>query len=122
MPQLPWKGSFNPNAYKLYFMDTDLFVASLDDEASYALRINRNFNTYKGAIYENIVSDMLLKSGYNLFYYRNEKSTIEMDSFVRDANSLRSIFVLKNIFKRNRLIVIYGETYLSTFQYCYLTI
>ena len=31
---------------------------------------------------------MLVKSGYELYYYRNEKSTIEMDFFVRDANSL----------------------------------
>lgn len=41
-----------------------------------------------GAIYENIVSDMLVKQGYNLYFYRNEKSTIEMDFFIRDAKSL----------------------------------
>ena len=31
---------------------------------------------------------MLRKSDYGLYYYRNEKSTIEMDFFVRDAESL----------------------------------
>ena len=31
---------------------------------------------------------MLVKAGYSLFFYRNEKSTLEMDFFVRDANSL----------------------------------
>lgn len=69
-------------------MDTGLLVASLDDEAQNDLRINKNYGTYKGAIYENIVSDMLVKSGYSLYYYKNEKSTIEMDFFVRDANYL----------------------------------
>ncbi|MBQ9073474.1 MAG: DUF4143 domain-containing protein, partial [Muribaculaceae bacterium] len=52
------------------------------------LRANRNFGTYKGALYENIVGDMLSKQGYNLFYYKQESPSIEMDFFVRDANSL----------------------------------
>ena len=92
-PELPLKGNYNPNNYKLYFMDTGLLVASLDDEAQIDLRNNKNFGTYKGAIYENIVSDMLVKSGYSLFFYKNEKSTIEMDFFVRDTNSLIPIEV-----------------------------
>ncbi len=36
------------------------------------LRKNKNFNTYKGAIYENVVGDMLVKQGYNLYFYRDE--------------------------------------------------
>ncbi len=34
------------------------------------LRANKNFGTYKGAIYENIVGDMLAKQGYKLFIIR----------------------------------------------------
>ena len=52
------------------------------------MRANKNFNTYKGAIYENIVGDMLTKQGYQLYFYRNEKGTLEMDFFVRDKDSL----------------------------------
>ena len=88
VPELPLRGNYNPDNYKLYFMDTGLLVASLDDEASYDLRINKNYNTYKGAIYENIVGDMLVKAGYQLYFYKNEKSTLEMDFFVRNTNSL----------------------------------
>lgn len=88
VPELPLKGNYNPDNFKLYFMDTGLLVASLDDEASYDLRANENYGTYKGAIYENIVGDMLVKAGYHLYFYRNEKSTIEMDFFVRNADSL----------------------------------
>ncbi len=36
---------------------------------------------------------MLVKSGYNLYYYRNEKGTIEMDFFVRDKDLLIPIEV-----------------------------
>lgn len=87
-PELPLKGNYDSSSYKLYFQDTGLLVASLDEEAQYDLRMNRNFNTYKGAIYENVVADMLRKAGYELFYYKNPKSTVEMDFFVRDADSL----------------------------------
>ena len=87
-PEFPMKGNAKANEYKIYFRDTSLLIASLDDESQSDLRHNRNFNTYKGALYENIVADMLVKSGYPLYYYRNEKSTIEMDFFIRDAVSL----------------------------------
>lgn len=87
-PELPLKGNYNPDNYRIYFRDTGLLIGSLDEEAQEDLRNNRNFNTYKGAIYENIVADMLVKQGYNLFFYKNEKGTIEMDFFVRDAKTL----------------------------------
>lgn len=87
-PELPLKGNYQPNVYKIYYRDTGLLIGSLDEEAQEDLRNNRNFKTYKGAIYENVVADMLVKQGYSLFFYRNEKSTVEMDFFIRDAQSL----------------------------------
>ncbi len=94
--ELPLKGNYIPNQYKLYFRDSGLLIASLDDEAQEDLRQNRNFGTYKGALYENIVGDMLYKQGYPLFYYRNEPGTIEMDFFVRDYESLIPVEVKSN--------------------------
>ncbi len=92
-PELPLKGNYNPNNYKIYFRDTGLLIASLDEEVQEDLRSNKNFNTYKGAIYENIVGDMLVKQGYQLYYYKNDKSTLEIDFFVRDSDSLIPIEV-----------------------------
>ena len=60
----------------------------MDDEAQEDLRANRNLGTYKGAIYENIVADMLVKQGYDLFYYSSDKPSLEMDFFIRDRDSL----------------------------------
>lgn len=87
-PKLPLKGNYNPDNFRVYFRDTGLLIGSIDEEAQQDLRNNKNFNTYKGAIYENIVADMLVKQGYSLYFYKNEKSTIEMDFFVRDAKTL----------------------------------
>ena len=87
-PELPLKGNYDPKLYKIYFKDTGLLIASLDEEAQEDLRANKNMGIYKGAIYENIVGDMLVKQGYGLFYYSSDKPALEMDFFVRDANSL----------------------------------
>lgn len=95
-PELPLKGNYDPNSYKIYFRDTGLLIGSLDEEAQADLRNNRNFKTYKGAIYENAVAEMLVKQGYSLFFYRNEKATVEMDFFVRDAQSLIPVEVKAN--------------------------
>lgn len=95
-PELPLKGNYNPDNYKIYFRDTGLLIGSLDEEVQEDLRFNKNFNTYKGALYENIVADMLVKQGYGLYFYRNEKATVEMDFFVRDANSLIPVEVKAN--------------------------
>ena len=95
-PELPLGGNYNPDNYRIYFGDTGLLIGSLDEEAQNDLRINKNFNTYKGAIYENIVGEMLVKQGYKLYFYKNDKGTIEMDFFVRDANSLIPVEVKAN--------------------------
>ena len=88
LPELPLRGNYNPDIFRVYFADTGLLIGSLDDEAQDDLRKNHNFNTYKGAIYENIVADTLKKAGYGLYFYKNEKSTVEMDFMVRDTDSL----------------------------------
>lgn len=87
-PELPLGGNYNPDNFRLFFRDTGLLIGSLDEESQEDLRNNKNFNTYKGAIYENIIGDMLVKQGYKLYFYKNEKGTIEMDFFIRDKDSL----------------------------------
>lgn len=95
-PELPLKGNYDPSNFKVYFRDSGLLIGSLDDEAQEDLRFNKNFNTYKGAIYENIVGDMLVKQGCQLYFYKNERGTLEMDFFMRDADSLVPVEVKAN--------------------------
>lgn len=95
-PELPLGGNYNPDNFRLFFADTGILIGSLDDEAQQDLRNNKNFNTYKGAIYENIVGDMLVKAGYKLYFYKNEKGTIEMDFMIRDKDSLIPVEVKAN--------------------------
>lgn len=86
--ELPLKGNYDPKNYKVYYKDTGLLIASLDKESQEDLRANQNLGTYKGALYENIVAEMLSKQGYDLYFYKQENPPLEMDFFVRDAVSL----------------------------------
>lgn len=87
-PELPLKENFDETKYKIYFADSGLLVAMLDEEAQEDLRANRNLGVYKGALYENIVGEALVKSGYGLYYYKREDSTLEEDFFVRTTKDL----------------------------------
>lgn len=87
-PELPIKGNYDENKYKLYYPDTGLLVSCLDDEAQDDLRSNKNLGVYKGALYENFVAEAFMKQGMPLFYYRTEDSQLEADFFVRSKNEL----------------------------------
>lgn len=89
-PDLPLKGNYEDDKYKVYFKDTGLLITNLDEESQEDLRANKNMNVYKGALYENIIAEALSKQGYGLFYYKKENSTLEEDF----------LFGLKNLLSR----------------------
>lgn len=92
-PSLPLKGNQEENKFKIYFSDTGLLIASLDDEAQMDFRGNRNMGIYKGALYENVVSEALAKSGFPLYYYKRNDSTLEEDFFIRTTDELLPVEV-----------------------------
>ena len=95
-PELPVKGNMDDSRFKVYYADTGLLVASLDEEAQTDLRANRNLGVYKGAMYENFAAEALVKQGYPLCYYKRENSTLEEDFFIRSANELIPVEVKAN--------------------------
>lgn len=87
-PELALKGNYDESKYKIYFADSGLLVSMLDDEAQENLRVNKNLGVYKGALYENVVGEALVKAGYDLYYYKKDNSTLEQDFFVRNKENL----------------------------------
>ena len=87
-PELPLKGNYDDSKFKLYFSDSGLLSAMLDEESQMDLRANKNLGVYKGAIYESIVGEALYKQGYSLYYYKREDGTLEEDFFIRNSNDL----------------------------------
>ena len=87
-PEFPLKGNYDETKYKIYMADTGLLIALLDDETQEDLRSRKNIGTYRGGLYENVVGDMLVKAGFDLYYYSKENSTLEEDFFVRNTENL----------------------------------
>ena len=87
-PELPIRGNEDLSRYKLYFHDTGLLVACLEDEVQGDLRANRNLGVYKGALYENFVASALAAQDYPLCYYKRDVGSLEENFFVRNADSL----------------------------------
>jgi predicted AAA+ superfamily ATPase len=116
-PELPLKGNYDSSKYKIYMRDTGLLVAMLDEESQDDLRVNKNLGVYKGALYENIVGDALVKEGYQLYYYKREDSTLEQDFFVRTKRSLVPIEVKANNNRAKSLITLIKSEKYSDVQY-----
>ena len=95
-PELPLKGNYDELKFKLYYPDTGLLIASLDEEAQEDLRANKNMGVYKGALYENFVAEAFLKQGLGLYYYKKENATLEEDFFVRTKDELVPVEVKAN--------------------------
>lgn len=62
MPELPLKGNFDDTKYKIYFKDTGLLVAMLDEEAQEDLRANKNMNVYNNVIYLTFIPIKLMRN------------------------------------------------------------
>lgn len=95
-PELPLKGNYDKSKYKIYYPDTGLLIASLDEEAQEDLRANKNLGVYKGALYENFVAEAFIKQGLGLYYYKKESATLEEDFFVRTKDELVPVEVKAN--------------------------
>ncbi len=89
----PFNENEDSTNFRMYYGDTSLLIATLDEYAKEDLSVNKNFGIYKGALYESLVSEALKKSGYELFFYKNENSTIELDFVIRVKNDIIPIEV-----------------------------
>ena len=111
-PELPLKGNYDEDKFKLYYPDTGLLIAVLDEEAQEDLRANKNLGIYKGALYENFIAEAFIKQGLDLFYYVNDNATLEEDFFIRSTNHLIPVEVKSNNHSSKSLrTLIGGEKY-----------
>ena len=92
---LPLMGNEISDYFRIYYSDHSLFISSIDEESKQDVIINQNYNIYNGALSESLVAEALIKSGYQLFFYKNEASTIELDFIIRVKNELVPIEVKK---------------------------
>lgn len=69
-PQIPLMANAKEEQFKLYINDTGLLCALYGFETKRAILNNTLKGEAKGGIYENIISESLVKKGYNLYYFK----------------------------------------------------
>ena len=80
-PELPLDGNAMKDVFKVYMSDTGLLSAMLEEGTQFDI-LNGNLYGYKGAVFENLVADMMIKAGKKLYYYRKD-SGLEIDFIIR---------------------------------------
>lgn len=84
IPELPLDGHAVVDIFKVYMSDTGLFTAMLEEGTQYDI-LKGNLYGYKGAVFENLVADILGKKGKKLYYYRKDTG-LEIDFIIRYRN------------------------------------
>lgn len=79
--ELPLDGNAIRTEFKVYMADIGLLTAMLE-EGSQRDIIMGSLLGYKGAIFENLIADILGKAGHKLYYFRKE-SGLELDFIIR---------------------------------------
>lgn len=92
-PNLPLRGNIIEDCCILYYADNGLLLSQLDDEAQTDFRQNKNLDVYKGGLFESIIGEALVKSGYELRYFKKENSTLQEEFLVRYKDYLVPIEV-----------------------------
>lgn len=69
-PCLPLLANATTEQFKMYINDTGLLCAMYGFETKKAILENSIKGNAKGGLYENIISETLVKKGYALYYYR----------------------------------------------------
>lgn len=79
--ELPLDGNSIPDIFKVYMVDTGLFVSMLEDGTQFDI-LQGNLYGYKGAIFENLIADIFTKMKRKLYYFRKD-SGLEVDFVIR---------------------------------------
>lgn len=120
----------NINRYKLFVMDTGLFVtlAFMDKDSTenviYEKLLNDKLDADLGYLYENMVAQMLYANGNKLFYYTfpKEKSThnYKIDFLIAKRNKVCPIEVKSSGYRTHASIDAFSEKFSSKIGQKYL--
>ena len=87
-PYLPLSANSKENEFKLYYNDTGLLLARYGFQTKLAVLNGTLIGNAKGGIYENLISEMLIKLGYALHYYKTENSSMEIEFIIEKEGTV----------------------------------
>ena len=119
----------NENYYKLYICDTGLFVTlafwnkNFTDNEIYQKLLSDKLSANLGYVYENLVAQMLVANGHELFYHfwpRDEKHYFEIDFMISNGAKIFPIEVKSSGYRSHASLDEFSRKYSSQIQSRYL--
>jgi len=80
----PLRAYKDPTCFKLYFFDTGLLLSMYEENVQFEI-LNGNLGVFKGAIFENVIAQLLASNHLPIYYYRRD-NRLEID-FVTSINN-----------------------------------
>lgn len=87
-PQFPLRAYEDESKFRVYLSDPGLLCAMYGFEMIAAIIRDELQGSMKGGIYENVVADMLVKAGRDLYYWMNDKGNIEIEFLLEKEASV----------------------------------
>lgn len=115
--ELPLEGQKEKSEFKVYMADIGLLISMLEDGTQVGIQ-QGELGMYKGAIYENVMADILGKMERKLYYF-HKNSGLELDFVIRykgecvpleckattgKAKSLKTVLINKNVYHLNHAL------------------
>ena len=92
-PMFPLIAYEKPEQFKVYVTDIGLLTSLYGYDTQVQLMKDTLRGPAKGGIYENLVFDMLIKRGFDLNYYKNDRNTQEIEFLYADDGQVIPIEV-----------------------------
>ena len=116
--------------YKLFFSDVGLFITlafkdkDFTDNMIYSKLLSNKLDTNLGYVYENIVAQMLLANGNNLFYYTMDSDSsnrlYEIDFLLSIGNKICPIEVKSGNYRSHKSLDLFSTKFSSRIKEKYV--
>ena len=119
-PEMPLKAFYELDYFKLYMNDIGLLTCMYGLQTQLSLKKNGIKNTGKGGIFENLAFDILNKRGKDLYFYKNDSNTQEIEFLFENENGVVPVEIkskngktvsLNNFIEKNNPQVAYKVIY-----------
>ncbi len=110
-PGLPLPAYEDRTAFKMYAFDVGLLGALSDLSSKVLLKDNDLFTEFKGALTENVVTQMLIYSGFDKLFYWTSGNTAEVDFLLPVEDQLIPLEVKAGQSTKGKSLRIYIEKY-----------
>ncbi|MDE6661566.1 MAG: ATP-binding protein, partial [Anaeroplasmataceae bacterium] len=82
---IPLRAYRDVSSFKLYFVDTGLLLSMYEEDNIQSEILNGNLGIFKGALFENVIAQILISNEMPIYYYRRD-DRLEID-FVTNLNN-----------------------------------